>query len=74
MDNQGDPAMRDAEYALTRAELMAARAERSATQPSKVFVSAQMDAKLARRLADYASKQKITRSEAMRRAIVKLLP
>lgn len=66
--------MRDAEYALTRAELMAARAEGSATQPSKVFVSAQMDAKLARRLADYASKQKITRSEAMRRAIVKLLP
>jgi len=66
--------MRDAEYALTRAELMAARAEGSATQPSKVFVSAQMDAKLARRLADYASKHKITRSEAMRRAIVKLLP
>ena len=62
------------EYTLTRAELMAARAKRPAPKPPKVFVSAQMDAKLAKRLAVYASKRNITRSEAMRRAIVKLLP
>tara|TARA_R110002096_G_scaffold363003_1_gene556141 strand:+ start:2760 stop:2981 length:222 start_codon:yes stop_codon:yes gene_type:complete len=62
------------EYTLTRAELMAARAKQPLPPPAKVFVSAQMDEKLAKRLSAYASKHKITRSEAMRRAIVKLLP
>ena len=80
MDNEGQhmsiqsTEAASGEYTMTRAELMAARANQPAPQPAKVFVSAQMDEKLAKRLAVYASKRNITRSEAMRRAIVKLLP
>ena len=77
MDNEGAPEMiqslKDDEYALTRAELMAARASNPPLAPSKTFVSAQMDERLARKLSAYASAKGITRSEAIRQAVAKLL-